>query len=40
MCNTQYRDGVQKAVELIDLVKRFTNKYSDVFKFVTSADGK
>ncbi|KAK7115632.1 dipeptidase 1-like [Littorina saxatilis] len=38
-CSAQYRDGVTKGLRAVDLIKRFTHKYSDFFRFVTSADG-
>jgi hypothetical protein len=39
-CGSQYKDGVTKGLRLIDLIKRFVNKHSDFFEFVTSADGQ
>ncbi|KAK7474759.1 hypothetical protein BaRGS_00033991 [Batillaria attramentaria] len=38
-CKAQYLDAVNKGLRLVDVIKRFTRKYSDFFQFVTSADG-
>ncbi|XP_070575857.1 dipeptidase 1-like [Ptychodera flava] len=38
-CSNQYKDPVRFALEQIDVIKRFTNKYSEVFEFVTTAQG-
>ena len=39
-CNTQYKDGTERALELIDLIERFTRKYNYFFRMAYSAQGR
>jgi hypothetical protein len=39
-CSTQHINSVQRTLEQIDTIKKFTHKYPSFFKFVTSAEGK
>ncbi|XP_013391153.1 dipeptidase 1-like [Lingula anatina] len=38
-CESQFKDATVKALEQLDLIKRMIAQYSDVFEFVTTADG-
>ncbi|XP_025094616.1 dipeptidase 1-like isoform X1 [Pomacea canaliculata] len=38
-CRSQYKDAVTRGLRSVDLIKRFTRKYSDFFEMVTTADG-
>ncbi|XP_059478482.1 dipeptidase 1-like [Neocloeon triangulifer] len=38
-CTTQYRDAAQKTLDAIDIIKRFSQKHNNDFKFVTTAQG-
>ncbi|ESO95223.1 hypothetical protein LOTGIDRAFT_239451 [Lottia gigantea] len=38
-CYNQYKDGVEKGLDLVDLIKRFVKKYDQYFQWTTTADG-
>ncbi|KAK3594949.1 hypothetical protein CHS0354_009336 [Potamilus streckersoni] len=38
-CISQYKDAVSRSLNQLDTIKRFINKYPDVFQFVTTAQG-
>ncbi|XP_059478481.1 dipeptidase 1-like [Neocloeon triangulifer] len=38
-CSAQYRDATQKTLDTLDLIIRFSEQYSDTFKFVTTPQG-
>ncbi|KAK3108499.1 hypothetical protein FSP39_009325 [Pinctada imbricata] len=38
-CSSQYKDAVKLSLDQMDTIKKFVNKYPDVFKFVTTAQG-
>lgn len=39
-CETTGKDATRVHLEQIDVMKRIIKKYSDVFEFVTTADGR
>ncbi|XP_052806657.1 dipeptidase 1-like [Mya arenaria] len=38
-CNSQYKDAVRATLDQLDVIKRFTEKYPEVFQFVTTSTG-
>ncbi|KAK3594948.1 hypothetical protein CHS0354_009335 [Potamilus streckersoni] len=38
-CISQYKDAVSKSLNQLDTIKKFINRYPDVFQFVTTAQG-
>ncbi|KAK3594950.1 hypothetical protein CHS0354_009337 [Potamilus streckersoni] len=38
-CTSQYKDAVRKSLNQLDTIKKFVQRYPDVFQFVTSAQG-
>ncbi|KAK3594954.1 hypothetical protein CHS0354_009342 [Potamilus streckersoni] len=39
-CYTQYKDAVRQSLDQLDVIRKFVNKYPDVFRFVTTAQGQ
>ena len=37
-CDTQEKTAIRNVLEQIDVIKRFTEQYDDVFTFATTAD--
>ncbi|XP_035697196.1 dipeptidase 1-like isoform X2 [Branchiostoma floridae] len=38
-CDAQYKDSIRRFLGQVDVIKRFVEKYPDVFQFVTTAEG-
>ena len=38
-CGTQYTDAVRVSLDQCDVIRRFVDKYPDVFQFVDTANG-
>jgi len=38
-CRTQYKDAVRTCIEQVDVIRRFIDKYSQTFQYVSTADG-